>query len=212
MGLFVKKDSVEYSTRLYTSSSSRSYLIVGLGNIGKEYAATRHNIGFMVVEYLAEQMGFDVWTRKKDLDCSLTSGTFNGARVILAKPTTLMNNSGQSVQKIMNFYKIADKDVLVVHDELDIDFGKIRTNTGGSAAGHNGIKSLIQHIGQDFGRLRIGIGPKIPSQIDSADFVLAEFSSKQQSDLPDIIAESVSIINDFVASGELYADTRTVIF
>ena len=211
MGLFVKKTEIGSSAPLYTIGANKTVIVVGLGNIGKEYANTRHNIGFEAVNFYAEQQGFGSWVLKKDLKCNITMSNVGGTRVILVKPTTFMNLSGDAVQAVAHFYKVSQTDILVVHDELDIDFGKIRTSTGGSAAGHNGIKSIISVFGEQFGRARIGIGPKKPAQIDSADFVLATFTATEQKKLPPIIKEVASIINDFSASGSLYVDTMTVL-
>ncbi len=211
MGLFYKKTDAGTHAPLYTMSSSKTVVIVGLGNIGKDYVNTRHNIGFACVDYFAQQQGFDPWTLKKDLKCHFTSGNLAGTRIILVKPTTLMNLSGDAVQSVLHFYKLSVADILVVHDELDIDFGKIRTSTGGSAAGHNGIKSVIGVLGEGFGRVRVGIGPKTPVRMDSADFVLAAFSKEQQAQLATIVKDVASIISDFSASGSLYVETRLVL-
>ena len=211
MGLFVKKNEIGSSAPLYTTGANKTIIVVGLGNVGKEYTDTRHNIGFACLDHYATQQGFSPWTLKKDLKCHMTISNVAGTRTVLIKPTTFMNLSGEAVQAAVHFYKISTADILVVHDELDIDFCKIRTSISGSAAGHNGIKSIISVFGEDFGRIRIGVGPKKPAQIDSADFVLGAFNATEQKKLPAIIKEVASIINDFSASGSLYVDTRTVI-
>ena len=212
MGLFVKKSDVGGSTNLYTTSSNRNMLVVGLGNIGREYSGTRHNIGFECIDMFAKQQDFVPWTTKKDLKTDITSAVIGGVRVILVKPNTFMNNSGEAVQAVAHFYKISPSNIVVVHDELDIDFGKIRTSVDGSAAGHNGIKSVIEHMGEKFGRIRVGIGPKKPTRMDSADFVLAKFSDKEQKDLADIQKEVASMLIEFTAAGSLFIETRNVIF
>ena len=121
-----------------------------------------------------------------------------------------MNLSGEAVQAVANFYKIAGDKVTVIHDELDIPFGQIRTRMGGSAAGHNGIKSVTQHLGENYGRVRIGIGPKDPPQIDSADFVLARFSKDQEAEMPNLIKEATAILSEYIYGGnELMAETRS---
>lgn len=211
MGLFVKKTAIGTHAPLYTIGAQKTMLVVGLGNIGKEYDLTRHNIGFDCVDYYANQQDFGAWTLKKDLKCSVSTANIGGTRIILAKPITYMNASGEAVQALMNFYKIAAGNLLLVHDELDIDFGKIRTASDGSAAGHNGIKSVILHNGEHFGRVRVGIGPKKPQQIDSADYVLAKFTESEIKKLPYIHKEVASIIADYCASGSLYAETRSVL-
>ncbi len=211
MGLFVKRSEVGSSVPLYTTSANKTVLIAGLGNIGKQYDGTRHNIGFKAVDALASYLNLP-WALKKDLKSFVATGTVGGVRVVIMKPTTFMNLSGEAVQAVAHFYKVAIGDIVVIHDELDIDFGKIRVGNGGSGAGHNGIKSVIEHIGENFGRVRIGIGSKKPAQMDSADFVLAKFADNQQEGVEDLAKEVVSIANDFAASGQLYAETRTVIF
>lgn len=193
---------------LYSLGMQKNLLVVGLGNTGKAYDGTRHNIGFAVLEALAANQGLD-WTLKKDLKCQLAMGTIGDKRVILCKPTTMMNLSGEAVQAVSHFYKVHPDDTVVVHDELDIDFGQIRTRIGGSSAGNNGIKSVSQHIGEEYGRVRIGIGPKTPNQIDSADYVLAAFSKDQQTQLKNLLQESTAILTEYIHSGQLLAETRS---
>jgi peptidyl-tRNA hydrolase, PTH1 family len=212
MGLFIKKTEVGTHMPVYTTSANKTVVLVGLGNPGKEYKDTRHNIGFEAIDEIVEYLNLGSWTSKKDLKCEMASAITNGVKIIAVKPTTFMNNSGEAVQAVLHFYKLNLQDVLVIHDELDIDFGRIRTSVGGSAAGHNGIKSIIAHVGEDFGRLRIGIGPKKPARMDSADFVLGTFSAAQSKEIPDLLKESISITSDYLASGQLYVETRTVIF
>src|SRR5690606_13662796 len=130
-------------------------------------------------------------------------------RLIAIKPQTFMNLSGEAVQAVQRFYKLTNQDTIVIHDELDISFGKIRSQTGGSAAGHNGIKSIIQHCGEDFGRIRIGIGPKVPEQMDSADFVLQKFNEKEQASLKALSTETIAVLNEAVFGGALMAETRS---
>lgn len=194
---------------LYTLGLNKSILIVGLGNVGKDYDSTRHNIGFACVDALAAAHTIEGWVTKKDLKCTLAMGTMGGTRVILCKPNTMMNLSGQAVQAVQNFYKLSNKDTVVVHDELDVNFGQIRCRIGGGAAGNNGIKSLIDNVGEDFGRVRIGIGPKTPEQIDSADFVLASFNKDEQTHLDDLKREATALLTERIASGQLPHDTRS---
>lgn len=212
MAFFQKRPIVGDNAPLYTTGMQKTLLIIGLGNIGTQYDDTRHNIGFSVLDHFAEKHDFPGWTVKKDLRCAESSHTIGSSRVILCKPTTFMNDSGEAMQQLQHFYKIANSSTLAVYDELDIDFGHIRTRVGGSPAGHNGVKSLIQHCGEDFGRMRIGIGPKKPAQIDSADFVLAQFSKPQQKQLKLLLQESNSILSEYCYnSGELVAETRSFI-
>ena len=122
-----------------------------------------------------------------------------------------MNLSGEAVSLVMSFYKLQLAHIAVVHDELDIDFGYIRTRLGGSAAGHNGIKSITDHIGEDYARIRIGIGPKRPAQIDSADFVLQPFNDTEKRQLDNLKQEVTAIISEFVYAKTISQETRTFI-
>ncbi len=212
MGLFAKRPILDSNAPLYTLGLNRTVLIVGLGNPGKEYDGTRHNIGFAVVDHFAKKQGFDNWILKKDLHCVQTSHTLGTTRVILCKPTTFMNDSGRAVQAIQHFYKVENSETLVVYDELDIEFGTIRTRIGGGDAGHNGVKSVSSTLGEDYGRVRIGIGPKKPKEMDTADFVLAQFSKTQQKELPQLFQESNAILSEYAHSpSKLVAETRSFI-
>lgn len=211
MALFIKRTETGTHAPMYTIGANKTVLLVGLGNIGKEYVGTRHNIGFAAIDAFATQQDFASWVLKKDLKATITMATIGGTRIILAKPTTFMNNSGEAVQAIMQYYKLSPSDVVVVHDELDVAFGKIRTSLEGGAAGHNGIKSVITHMGEQFGRIRIGVGPKKPAQIDSADFVLAQFTTVENKKIPATLNEVASILSDYTASGSLFVETRTVL-
>ncbi|PID32159.1 aminoacyl-tRNA hydrolase [Candidatus Saccharibacteria bacterium] len=210
MALFHKKP-VTTSPPIYTLGLQRVVMIVGLGNIGKQYDGTRHNIGFAVVDALAEKQSFEPWIHKKDLHADITSHLMGDTRVVLVKPTTYMNNSGQAVQAVGRFYKISNANTVVVYDDLDIPFGQIRLRSGGGSAGHNGQKSLIQHIGDDFGRVRIGIGPKQPEQMDTADFVLTTFTREQQADMPLLLQESQAILTEYIYGQTLPSETRSFI-
>lgn len=209
MGLFQRRQNVGEHMPLYSLGKNKSLLIVGLGNIGKEYDGTRHNIGFACLDALANSQDFSDWTTKKDLKCLITTTTIADTRVILCKPTTMMNLSGEAVRAVSDFYKISAKDLLVVHDELDVNFGQIRTRIGGGSAGHNGIKSVTQHLGDTYGRVRIGIGPKNPPQIDSADFVLARFSADEQQQMKNLLQESNAILTETIHGGTLNTETRS---
>lgn len=190
------------------SSNDRTILVIGLGNVGKKYELTRHNFGFICVDMLAKGHRAK-WKNDVKFSSQIATVSIDGKKVILVKPQTFMNLSGEAVQKIKAFYKLENKDIVVIHDELDIDFGLIRTRSGGGSAGHNGLKSIIQHIGEDFGRIRAGIGPKSPEQIDSADFVLQKFSKEQRDKLDKATLATTEIIKDFVNSeGSLPQDTR----
>ncbi|ATG49104.1 aminoacyl-tRNA hydrolase [Celeribacter ethanolicus] len=159
-------------------------LFVGLGNPGAKYAGNRHNIGFMVLDRIASDHGFSPWRAKFQ---GLTSeGRLGRDKVVLLKPETFMNLSGQAVGEAMRFYKLTPADVVVFHDELDLAPGKVRTKTGGGHAGHNGLRSIHQHIGPDYDRVRLGIGH--PGHKDRvAPYVLSDFAKADQVWLDDVI-------------------------
>ncbi len=207
MALFQKRPDLGSNLPVYSLGLTKTVLIVGLGNVGKKYDGTRHNIGFAAVDELAARQDFEPWVEKKDLKCLLTTATIGDCRVILIKPTTFMNLSGEAVQAVGHFYKIPVTHTLVVHDELDIPFGQIRTRIGGSAAGNNGVKSIIQHLGEDFGRVRIGIQADTP--MEASDFVLAKFSKEEQTELPALLKESTAILTEYIHAGALLQETRS---
>jgi peptidyl-tRNA hydrolase, PTH1 family len=212
MGLFQKQPTFD-SAPLYTVGNEVTLLIVGLGNPGKEYDGTRHNIGFEVVDSFANKNNFDPWITKKDQQCIQTSGRIGPARIILCKPHTFMNESGTAVQAMQHFYRVSNAHTLVIYDELDIDFGTIRTRTGGSSAGHNGVKSVTKHCGEDYGRIRIGIGPKTPQAMDTADFVLQKFNKDQHAQMSLLLQEANALVSEYAhASGALTPETRSFIF
>ncbi len=208
MALFQKKPQVSDSAPLYTLGLQRTVMVVGLGNPGKEYNLTRHNAGFLAVDEFAHKNEAS-WLTKKDLKAQITQITIAEKRVIIVKPQTFMNNSGDAVQAVQHFYKISTPDILVVHDELDMLWGQLRSRMGGGSAGHNGLKSIIQQIGEDFGRVRIGIRNEHAGEGDSADFVLSQFSKAEQAQLPAMTREVVSVITEYIASGALPHDTRS---
>ena len=151
-----------------------SFIIVGLGNIGKQYELTRHNAGFLAIDYIAEKYGAKIDRVK--FHATVGEATIGGVRVLLMKPTTLMNNSGVAIAEAAAFYKVAPENILVLHDEISFDPGVIRIRRKGSAGGHNGLKSIIAHTGsQDFPRIKIGVGKKPSPEYDLADFVLGKF-------------------------------------
>lgn len=212
MAFLIKRPQVGDSIQFYTLGKNKTILLVGLGNIGKEYDGTRHNAGFACLDhFVAKTDSMSAWVNKTDQKCYQSTGQVGESRVIAIKPTTLMNLSGEAVQLVAGFYKIHPQNIVLIHDELDIDFGLIRTRTGGSAAGHNGIKSVIKHVGEETGRIRIGIGPKHPEQIDSADFVLGKFDKKESEQLPNMQREVTAILSEYLYGGQLPTDTRNFI-
>jgi len=211
MALFQKKPQVQSSAPLYTLGAHKSILIIGLGNPGKEYESTRHNVGFIALDEFAEKNEFPGWIAKKDLKCRLSIQNMGQSRVILCKPDTFMNSSGEAASALQRFYKIYNQHTLAVYDELAIAFGQVRTRVGGSDAGHNGVKSLINHLGEDFGRLRIGVGSDISDKAEPADFVLAKFARSERQALPLIMREVSSIITEYIFSGQLPHETRNIL-
>ena len=212
MGLFQRRPTVsDPVSMMYTIGGlHRTVLLVGLGNPGKEYDGTRHNIGFATLDaFVAKADELGDWTDKKSLKCQLVMGQLGQTKVIAIKPQTFMNNSGEAVQAVAAYYKIPPQDIVVVHDELDIKFGQIRTRQGGASAGHNGIKSITQHLGENTGRIRIGIGPKKPAQMDSSDFVLAKFTEKEQKQLPNLYRETTAILTEYLYGTSLATETRS---
>jgi len=210
MALFQKKPIAGSSVPLYTVGSNKTILIIGLGNPGKKYDGTRHNIGFATLDYFAATNDFPAWINKKDLRCELSVNNLGENRVILAKPTTFMNNSGEAAQAVQHFYRVYNQNTLVVYDELAIPFGNLRTRVGGSDAGHNGVKSLIQHIGEDFGRLRIGIGNEPAAKADVVDFVLSKFGLEEYGKLALLYKESHALITEYIFGGSLKSQSLEV--
>ncbi len=170
-------------------------LIIGLGNPGKEYAKTRHNVGFMVIDALAKNLGVDFKLNKK-FQAEIAVIKNGKEEIVLAKPQTFMNLSGISTRAILDFYKIKPENIVVIHDDKDILFGQVKYQTDRSAAGHNGIKSLIEHLGtQDFARIRIGVAWEDKEKMgDTANFVLMNFTKTELTSLEDIIKEIVGKI------------------
>lgn len=173
-------------------------LIVGLGNPGAKYAANRHNIGFMAVDRIAADHGFGPW--KARFQGLAAEGRLGGDRVMLLKPQTFMNLSGQSAGEAMRYLKLTPADVIVLHDELDLAPGKCRVKQGGGHAGHNGLRSLHQHIGADYGRVRLGIGH--PGHKDRvAPWVLSDFARADQDWLDDLL-RGISDGAEWLAAGD----------
>ncbi|UQA59604.1 aminoacyl-tRNA hydrolase [Polyangium aurulentum] len=169
-------------------------LVVGLGNPGKEYASHRHNVGFMAVDELASRIKADPFREK--FSGVWSRGSIGDEQVILLKPMTYMNESGRSVQPALAFFKVEPKRLIVLHDELDLPFADVRLKLGGGHAGHNGLRSIMAHVGTgDFGRVRIGIGrPPAGFRGEVADFVLSPFDAIERANLPDtlkLVTESV---------------------
>ena len=152
-----------------------SFIIAGLGNVGKQYEKTRHNAGFLAIDYIANKLGVTTW--KVKFNAMIAEACIRDRRVLLMKPTTLMNNSGIAIAEASSFYKIAPESVLVLVDEISFDAGVIRIRRKGSAGGHNGLKSIIAHLGsEDFPRIKIGVGKKPNPEYDLVKWVLGNLS------------------------------------
>lgn len=172
-------------------------LIIGLGNPESRYKYTRHNVGFFVLDSYAAEQG-STFQLKGKFKAEIAELTIDGEKVILAKPTTYYNHVGEAGQAITDFYKIDPSDILIVHDELALPFGTIRTRIGGSDAGNNGIKSLNQYLGSDTARIRIGIYNDLRDRIDDADFVLSHFTKEEQSTLEDLQPKIQVLVDSFI--------------
>ena len=183
------------------------YLIAGLGNPSKNYEGTRHNIGFTMIDAIGEKFGIDVTTKKHK--ALVGRGIIDGMRVILAKPQTYMNLSGESIREIADFYKIEPENIIIIYDDISLDVGRLRIRKKGSAGGHNGIKNIIAHLGtQEFPRIKVGIGNK-PEGWEVADYVLSKYSKAEQEALKeasdDVIgAVRLMIMDDIDAAMNRY--------
>ncbi|MGH3678705.1 MAG: aminoacyl-tRNA hydrolase [Mycobacterium sp.] len=175
-------------------------LVVGLGNPGRNYAKTRHNLGFVVADLLAERMGSNFKVHKRS-GAEIVTGRLGGRSIVLAKPRTYMNESGRQVAPLAKFYSVPPADIVVIHDELDIEFGRIRLKFGGGAAGHNGLRSVASALGtKDFQRVRIGIG-RPPGRKDPAAFVLENFAAVERPEVPLLCEQAADATELLIAQG-----------
>lgn len=175
-------------------------LIVGLGNPETRYEDTRHNTGFMALDAFAGKRSVSFGLQKK-FKAEVAELTIQDEKILLLKPQTYYNLSGEAVRAAADFYKITPGDVLLIHDELMLPFGTIRTRIGGSDAGNNGIKSINQHMGEGTARIRIGISNSTREHIDDINFVLGKFSSEEQADLPRLFDLTGKLIEQFASGG-----------
>jgi PTH1 family peptidyl-tRNA hydrolase len=188
------------------------FLVVGLGNPGREHESDRHNVGFVVVDAAGRQAGAGDFKAK--FNALLARGSLGGREVALLKPQTYMNRSGESVQPAAAFFRIAPADVVVVHDEIDLPWGDLRLKVGGGHAGHNGVRNIIERLGTpDFARLRVGVGRPPPGfRGEGKDWVLSGFDAVQRAELPGIVDRAVDAIQrvakDGVAAAMNVANTR----
>ena len=177
----------------------QSFLIVGLGNIGQEYEKTRHNIGFRIVDQIANKQAAP-FQKKRDLKGEISRFQYQGFAVTLLKPSTYMNLSGESLRKTVDFYKISKEKILVVADDVDLPLGELRLRSSGSSGGHNGLKSIETHLGsKDYYRLKVGVGrnPDVPL----ADFVLGQFTQDEEKLLTSVIDRAEELMIAFVEGG-----------
>ena len=173
-------------------------IIAGLGNPGKEYENTRHNAGFMVMDALAEKIGADISEKKHKALCG--KGVIGGEKVILMKPQTYMNSSGESIRAAADYYKVDPEDILIVYDDISLAPGQLRIRAKGSAGGHNGLKNIIYLLGRDdFARVKLGVGEKPHPDYDLADWVLGRFTKEQGEALEQACSHCDDIVRLFVA-------------
>ncbi len=211
MGLFTRQPVQLKQNLPYTVSASvKTKLVVGLGNPEKKYEKTRHNFGFLAVEQYANNNNYDDWQEQTKFRALISENSFISTKVILVKPLTYMNLSGEAVQLIANYYKVNTPDILVVYDDLSLPFGHIRSRRGGQSGGHNGIKSLMNCLDNDFYRLKIGTKNSKLSNLDQSDFVLAKFTKAEESAIKAILSEVSEMINEFVFNSSITSDTRKV--
>lgn len=177
-------------------------LVVGLGNPGKKYEKTRHNAGFMGVDFLAKYFGFDKFKKSDKHKCEMAEGNIVGEKVILMKPQTFMNLSGQAVRSVVQFYKIPIGDLIVIFDDVDLPSGKLRIRPSGSAGGHKGMKSVIQELGADeFIRIRFGMAPPSSFKGDLNDYVLGKLTLTQKKLLTENIKKFPQILEVLLKEG-----------
>lgn len=176
------------------------YIIAGLGNPSKEYEKTRHNAGFDTIDLLAEKLCIDLTEKKHRAYCG--KGMIGTEKVLLLKPQTFMNNSGESLRDAADFYKVEPEQILVIYDDISLEPGQLRIRMKGSAGGHNGIKSIIAHLGtQDFPRIKIGVGAK-PERMDLADYVLSRFSPAEREKMEESFREGAEAVITFLKDGK----------
>lgn len=174
-------------------------IIAGLGNPTKQYEGTRHNAGFRVIDQIASDYGISVDTKKYKGLCGL--GYIEGQKVLLLKPQTFMNLSGESIREAADFYKVEPEDIIVIFDDISLDVGQLRIRAKGSAGGHNGIKSIIAHLGsQEFPRIKVGVGEK-PAGWDLADYVLGKFSGDDEKKIKEAAADASQAVKLMLTDG-----------
>ena len=185
---------------MFRKKAPVSWLVVGLGNPGAKYENTRHNVGFMTADALAGRNGEPI--RRVKYNALTSEAVIGGQSVLLMKPTTFMNLSGQAVSEAARFYKIPADHVLVISDDVDLPLGKLRIRKSGSAGGHNGLKNIIQHLGTDqFPRLKIGVGGKPHPDYNMADWVLGQFQGEDKKTIDAAVARAADAVECLLADG-----------
>lgn len=175
------------------------FIIVGLGNPGMQYAGTRHNIGFDTITRLSDDHGIAMNMKKHKALCG--KGVIAGQKVLLAMPQTYMNNSGESVRELVDFYKTGPEELVIIYDDISLDVGQLRIRAKGSAGGHNGIKSIIQYLGtESFFRIRVGVGEK-PQGWDLADYVLGRFKREEEPTVREALGEAAAACECMMTDG-----------
>ena len=171
-------------------------LIIGLGNPGKKYEKTRHNLGFLIIDELAEKMGINNWKIKMQFNANIAQGDFNNKKIILVKPQTFMNNSGIATKSIVDYYKIPAENILIIHDDIDFKLGEIKVQKNRGRAGHNGVQSVIDFLKtKDFIRVRMGIKSiNQETTIEAEKFVLQKFSKKEEEIVQETIKKAAALI------------------
>lgn len=170
------------------------FLIVGLGNPGIQYENTRHNIGFKVIDNIAKEYNIEI--NRQKFKGVYGEGFINGEKVILLKPTTYMNLSGESIREVVDFYKLTCEDIVVIYDDISLDVGRLRIREKGSAGGHNGIKSIIAHLGTDvFPRIKVGVGQP---NVDLVNYVLGKFTDEEMEVLSESIDASTKAVSEII--------------
>lgn len=196
--LGVKRGEFERRQREFIETMGNKYLIVGLGNAGRDYRGNRHNVGFMLVDLLAQQHNIPL-TRVQNR-AIVGFGQIGGEAAVLAKPQTMMNLSGDAIGPLANFYKIAPEQIIVAYDDLDLATGQLRLRKTGGAGGHNGMRSLINHLGKDFIRVRIGIG-RPPGKMPAAAYVLQDFGRDEREIIDVTLAEAADAVITILRDG-----------
>ncbi len=175
-------------------------IIIGLGNPGKKYENTRHNVGFCAIEHIAQRCGVRII--KSKFDALYATANIANEKVLLLKPQTFMNLSGASAKKAAAYYKLSARNIIVIYDDIALDVGKLRTRPKGSAGGHNGIKSIIDYFGEDFARIKIGVGEKPNAQYDLANWVLSNFTSAEKKAISEKY-DDVYAVCELIIKGDL---------